>query len=173
MKKTSKILLICFIILVVLIISVVAYLQLTAMFPLKTAFPSRPETMVLYSVLGEVNQQFGALDYGFTSTTLPTEEEAIGIADSYLIDNGLLPEDAMFISAELVMGFLSSDDNIVREDVIDYSINEDSIFYLNRTLCAHYNLPLQKGGWQDIRIEQMIEWMEYSRKPKKTISMEI
>jgi hypothetical protein len=42
--------------------------------------------------------------------------------------------------------------------------NRDSgtIFYLNRTLCAYYKLPLQMGGWQDIDTEDLVEWMEHS-----------
>ena len=29
-----------------------------------------------------------------------------------------------------------------------------TVFYLNRTLCAHYDLPLQTGGWQDVDATQ-------------------
>jgi len=35
-----------------------------------------------------------------------------------------------------------------------------SVFYLNRTLCAHFGLPLQFGGWQQVDIETLLEWME-------------
>lgn len=35
-----------------------------------------------------------------------------------------------------------------------------TIFYLNRTLCAFYDLPLQQGGWQDITVTELIDWME-------------
>lgn len=38
-----------------------------------------------------------------------------------------------------------------------------TIFYLNRTLCVYYGLPLQMGGWQDVTIEQLISWMERGR----------
>jgi hypothetical protein len=38
-----------------------------------------------------------------------------------------------------------------------------TIFYLNRALCAHFNLPLQMGGWQDVTIETLSEWMERGR----------
>lgn len=40
-----------------------------------------------------------------------------------------------------------------------------TIFYLNRTLCAHYGLPLQMGGWQDLTLENLIDWMEKGRVP--------
>jgi hypothetical protein len=38
------------------------------------------------------------------------------------------------------------------------------VFYLNRTLCVHYGLPLATGGWQDIKVNQLIEWVQKSRK---------
>ncbi|MBY0370973.1 hypothetical protein K2X33_09820, partial [bacterium] len=42
-----------------------------------------------------------------------------------------------------------------------------TVFYLNRTLCAHYGLPLQMGGWQDQTLESLIEWMEKGRIPAR------
>ena len=42
-----------------------------------------------------------------------------------------------------------------------------NIFYLNRTLCAYYGLPLQMGGWQDVSVKDLIEWMEHGRMQKK------
>ena len=42
-----------------------------------------------------------------------------------------------------------------------------TVFYLNRTLCAHYDLPLQTGGWQDIEATKLVEWMERGRIPSK------
>lgn len=45
-----------------------------------------------------------------------------------------------------------------------------TVFYLNRTLCVHYDLPLQQGGWQDVTASEVIDWMERglspSRKPR-------
>jgi hypothetical protein len=35
-----------------------------------------------------------------------------------------------------------------------------TVFYLNRTLRAHYDLALQQGGWQDVIAAEMIDWME-------------
>jgi hypothetical protein len=35
-----------------------------------------------------------------------------------------------------------------------------TVFYLNRTLCAFYDLPLGYGGWQDVSAEALITWME-------------
>ena len=38
------------------------------------------------------------------------------------------------------------------------------VFYLNRTLCAHFGLPLGLGGWQDVKVAELIEWMQLGRK---------
>lgn len=43
------------------------------------------------------------------------------------------------------------------------SRDSGTIFYLNRTLCAHYGLPLQLGGWQDMEIEKLLSWMTRGR----------
>jgi hypothetical protein len=40
------------------------------------------------------------------------------------------------------------------------SRDSGTIFYLNRTLCAVHDLPLQMGGWQDVSAGDMIKWME-------------
>jgi len=42
-----------------------------------------------------------------------------------------------------------------------------TIFYLNRTLCALYDLPLQMGGWQDVTAVNMIKWMERQFTPSQ------
>lgn len=34
-----------------------------------------------------------------------------------------------------------------------------TVFYLNRTLCAAYGLPLGTGGWQDTTLDELIRWM--------------
>jgi len=47
-----------------------------------------------------------------------------------------------------------------------------SILYLNRTLCARFDLPLQMGGWQDVSCTDLIEWMLRGWKPKR-MPMEI
>ena len=46
------------------------------------------------------------------------------------------------------------------------------MFYLNRTLCALYDLPLQMGGWQDLTVENLIDWMERGRVPVRRTLLE-
>ena len=48
-----------------------------------------------------------------------------------------------------------------------------TVFYLNRTLCAHYGLPLQLGGWQDLAAEDLLSWMNKGRTPRKLRRLEI
>lgn len=48
-----------------------------------------------------------------------------------------------------------------------------TVFYLNRTLCAHYDLPLQQGGWQDVTATEMIDWMERGLVPSRRRRLEI
>lgn len=48
-----------------------------------------------------------------------------------------------------------------------------TVFYLNRTLCAHHDLPLQYGGWQDVTVEVLIEWMERGLQPSRRRQMEV
>jgi hypothetical protein len=50
-----------------------------------------------------------------------------------------------------------------RESSESTSRERGTIFYLNRTLCLHYGLPLQMGGWQDLATEQLVDWMEEGR----------
>jgi hypothetical protein len=42
------------------------------------------------------------------------------------------------------------------------------IFYLNRTLCTYYGLPLQMGGWQDVDVEELIEWSQAGTPSRQT-----
>jgi len=56
---------------------------------------------------------------------------------------------------------------IPRQSAASSSREGGTIFYLNRTLCMHYDLPLQMGGWQDVEVEELIDWMEQGRIPNK------
>lgn len=42
-----------------------------------------------------------------------------------------------------------------------------TVFYLNRLLCAYYDLPLQLGGWQDVKAVELAEWMEKGYQNKR------
>lgn len=61
---------------------------------------------------------------------------------------------------------------VPRQSAASTSRDSGTVFYLNRTLCAHYDLPLQTGGWQDVDGDKLIEWMERGRLPSKLQSLE-
>lgn len=42
-----------------------------------------------------------------------------------------------------------------------------NVFYLNRWLCLHFNLPLQYGGFKNISIKKLNEWLDSGFKPSK------
>lgn len=48
-----------------------------------------------------------------------------------------------------------------------------TVFYLNRTLCAHYGLPLQYGGWQEVSVQKLAEWMESGLQPSRSLALEV
>ena len=47
-----------------------------------------------------------------------------------------------------------------RESSASTSRESGTVFYLNRTFCALYGLPLQMGGWQDVSLNKLITWMQ-------------
>lgn len=53
------------------------------------------------------------------------------------------------------------------------SRDEGTVFYLNRSLCAYHDLPLQYGGWQDVSVETLIGWMDRLSVPTKRRSLEV
>jgi hypothetical protein len=62
---------------------------------------------------------------------------------------------------------------VARSSSASTSRDSGTIFYLNRTLCAHYGLPLQMGGWQDVPAEELVDWIEQSRSPVRRRRLEI
>jgi hypothetical protein len=42
-----------------------------------------------------------------------------------------------------------------------------TVFYLNRTLCAYFGLPLQMGGWQDVAAADLVDWVSRGRSPER------
>jgi hypothetical protein len=48
---------------------------------------------------------------------------------------------------------------VVRPSAASTGREPGTIFYLNRTLCAYFGLPLQMGGWQDVSGLDMADWM--------------
>ena len=62
---------------------------------------------------------------------------------------------------------------VLRESSATTSRESGTVYYLNRTLCALYDLPLQMGGWQDVQIRQLIDWMELGPTRKSPMPLEV
>lgn len=56
---------------------------------------------------------------------------------------------------------------VPRPSAASTSRDSGTVFYLNRTLCALHDLPLQMGGWQDVSAVDMIKWMERRLNPSQ------
>jgi hypothetical protein len=62
---------------------------------------------------------------------------------------------------------------VARPSAASSSRDSGTIFYLNRTMCALYGLPLQMGGWQDVRADELVDWMGPLRATKRQQRLEI
>lgn len=62
---------------------------------------------------------------------------------------------------------------IARQSSASTSRDSGTIFYLNRTLCANYGLPLQMGGWQDVSTDDLVDWMGPLRSTRRRQRLEI
>lgn len=53
-------------------------------------------------------------------------------------------------------------ENLLVQQPTAATTNRDSgfVYYLNRTLCTNFGLPLQYGGWQEIDVRELITWMQ-------------
>lgn len=56
---------------------------------------------------------------------------------------------------------------VQRDSQATGSRDSGTVFYLNRSLCAHYGLPLQMGGWRDVSVGELIKWMERRLTPTR------
>lgn len=56
---------------------------------------------------------------------------------------------------------------VQRETQATGSRDSGTVFYLNRSLCAHYGLPLQMGGWRDVSVGDLMKWMERRLTPSR------
>lgn len=61
---------------------------------------------------------------------------------------------------------------VTRDSSASTSRESGTVFYLNRTLCAHFGLPLQYGGWQDVSVQMLGDWMESGLQPSRARGLE-
>ena len=59
------------------------------------------------------------------------------------------------------------------EPRLDYRNNgrEYVVFYLNRLLCVHFDLPLSYGGWRAKSLQEMLQWLEYGASAVEEVSL--
>ncbi|WP_083909469.1 hypothetical protein [Rhodopseudomonas sp. B29] len=62
---------------------------------------------------------------------------------------------------------------VARDSNASTSRESGTVFYLNRTLCAHFGLPLQYGGWQDVSAHTLVEWMDRGLQPSRALGLEV
>lgn len=60
---------------------------------------------------------------------------------------------------------------VTRESAASTNREGGTVFYLNRTLCAHFSLPLQYGGWQETTIQKLSDWMDGGYQPAAKLSL--
>lgn len=56
---------------------------------------------------------------------------------------------------------------VQRESQATGSRDSGTVFYLNRSLCAYYGLPLQMGGWRDVSVGELMRWTERRLTPSR------
>lgn len=44
------------------------------------------------------------------------------------------------------------------------------VFYLNRLLCVHFDLPIGYGGWREKSLQEMLQWLERGAKAVEEVS---
>jgi hypothetical protein len=62
---------------------------------------------------------------------------------------------------------------VPRASMASTTRDSGTVFYLNRTLCVHYGLPLQMGGWQDVTVDILLEWIEHTPLPARRRRLEL
>lgn len=111
-------------------------------------------------------------------TFLPNAPYAPGVTGVRLSDSELtrLQSSHLGESGDLLLRVLAecAAENllVVRPSSASTAREPGSIFYLNRTLCAHFGLPLQMGGWQDVTTRTLVDWMNRGR-TNESISLEL
>ncbi|MCA1457599.1 hypothetical protein I6F35_31140 [Bradyrhizobium sp. BRP22] len=84
------------------------------------------------------------------------------------------PAQSVFSSLKRVLAECAAENLLVtRESSASTSRESGKVFYLNRTLCAHFGLPLQYGGWQDVSVQALGEWMESGLQPSRALGLEV
>ena len=97
---------------------------------IKAELPEAPNTMPYYKVVYEdyVSEMSPAGFGGGVQEFLPTEEEAVRIAEEYIKSHGGMPDDAVFGGVSTVYSTLYRDDEVVEKKPVDIQVGYHRIF---------------------------------------------
>lgn len=80
------------------------------------------------------------------------------------LDSGQGPLEKPFALLKRVLSECVAENLLVaRSSQASGSREGGTVLYLNRLLGAHFGLPVQMGGWQDVTCEELLEWIERGR----------
>ncbi len=78
------------------------------------------------------------------------------------------PKEALSVLRKVLAECVANNLLVKKEISATTGRESGTAFYLNRTLCAYYGLPMQMGGWQEISIATLLEWMHRGRAHGRT-----
>tara|TARA_R110002124_G_scaffold69776_4_gene187403 strand:+ start:4316 stop:6187 length:1872 start_codon:yes stop_codon:yes gene_type:complete len=97
---------------------------------------------------------------GVTGFRLSTDEiDSLGRGD------GAVSEEHRTLN-ELLAECVAENLLVMRNSSASTNRPEGTIFYLNRSLCSHYRLPLGYGGWMELEVRDLVSWMKNTPKAK-------
>jgi hypothetical protein len=73
------------------------------------------------------------------------------------------PPDALTTLRKVLAECIANNLLVPKEISATSGRDSGTAFYLNRTLCIYYGLPLQYGGWQDVSVASLLEWVHHGR----------
>ena len=91
---------------------------------------------------------------GVTGVSL--RESDISRLESHTSPFGQVADTLVDVLAECVAENLL----VIKQSAATTGREAGLVFYLNRTICAHFGLPVQHGGWQEVEIGDLIDWMQ-------------
>lgn len=89
---------------------------------------------------------------GVTGFAIPASDRVI-LAKALSGENALYAELASVLTSCVV-------NNVFDMKEVKHDGRQFTVFYLNRTLCAHFDLVYHQGGWQRVTLRRLVEWCQ-------------
>jgi hypothetical protein len=109
-------------------------------------------------------------EYAFKETNRPTIPYAPGVtgfalkepSELKLITNGFWLDDELYRPLVNVLSTCISFNLLEKREISQGKKGSDpeTVFYLNRWLCARFNLPFGYGGWRHIKPGELLKWIK-------------